>query len=288
MALPILLTSIPEDCFRLILEPLSIAEQLSIQRVCRRFNNTIQKIFQEKKSLKIFATSWDAHRQFDSITKYDLVDKPDFAVQGSPGANDEVVILEKLKLSFDQLPKIFLNVNRLMVCQCQKQFEDPNFFAIIKQWSALKHLSLFGLPDSLSSNFWSDLNTLERLETLNFGFIRCTISDQIFPLLSQIQSFTLVMYNGDNIEQLLVHLKSLRILNLSYAFFSAEQLQRALEQNYGLAENLTYIGLDFINTKNTNRETNYHALIQLICNKIKNLHYLDILFGDDVSFSKIL
>lgn len=284
MTTPHLLTSIPEDCLRLILEPLSIAEQLSIQWVCRRFNNTVQRIFQEKRSLKIFATLWDAHRQFDSITKYDLVDKPDFAVQGSPGTNDEVLILERLKLSFEQLPKIFPNIDRLMVCQCREQFQDPNFFSIIKQWSALKHLSLFGLPESLSANFWSELNTFKRLETLNFGQIRCTISDQIFSLLSQIQSFTLVMYSGNNIEQLLVHLKSLCTLNLSYVFLSAEQLQRALEQNNSLSENLTYIGLDFVNTKNTNREANYQALIQLICNRMKNLHYLDILFGDDVNF----
>lgn len=286
MSAPLCLTSLPEDCFRLILETLSIAEQLSIRCVCRRFQNTLQRIFEEKRSLKIFATSWDAHRQFDSITKYDLVDKPDFAVQASPGANDEVLILEGLKLSFDQLPTIFPNINRLMIYQAVEQFQDSKFFAIIKQWSALKHLSLFGLPDSLSVNFWSDLNTFEGLETLNFGFTRCTISEKIFSLLSKIQSFTLVMYSGDNIEQILVHLKSICTLNLSYVFLSSEQLQRALEQNNSLAEKLTYIGLDFINSRNSNREANFHALIQLICNWMKNLNYLDMLFGDDVSFHK--
>ncbi|KAH9396197.1 hypothetical protein TYRP_019950 [Tyrophagus putrescentiae] len=87
------LTSLPEDCLRLVLEPIPIADQLNIQPVCSRFHNTIQHIFNEKSSLKIFATSWDVHRQWDSIEKYDLVDKPDFAVQASPGANDEVMML---------------------------------------------------------------------------------------------------------------------------------------------------------------------------------------------------
>ena len=279
------LTSLPEDCLRLVLEPIPIADQLNIQPVCSRFHNTIQHIFNEKSSLKIFATSWDVHRQWDSIEKYDLVDKPDFAVQASPGANDEVVVLEWLKLPFEKLPKVFPKINRLMVNNCRQQFLNSKFFATIRKWSALKHLSLFGLPedDALSDNFWTELNTFKHLETLNFGFLyRTTISEQLFPLLSQIQSFTLVTYGGGNLEQLLVQMKSLNILNLSYVHLSVDQLHRALEQNHSLAKKLTYLALDFVSTTNGNRKANYQALFQLICNRMTNLRYFDILFGDDV------
>ena len=167
--------------------------------------------------------------------------------------------------------------------------EEIDICRFLKPWSdQLVNLSFFEFPKSFYDNsqeaFWNSLNQMPSLIRLNLmnSSPGCKLPDN-FSLMYQLKQFALVNYGGDlypilskiscNFENLILHC----------VYFNTELLEQLITENPIIATSIKGIDLSLLFCNQMNRVENYSKIFQFMCDRLTEINFLDIMFGEHVS-----
>lgn len=276
---------LPEDCLRLVLKRLPLAElyRLHRARVCRRWTSLISSMFAANRYLHLFSSrqelataNWSiAEHNIDGFTFGDhVLILNEASEEGGGGILPPEAALD--------LPDLFPNL-KVLKC-CSRQAHEEFIPGMLRRWSPqLELLSIAHLPTSpeVTAQLWAAVSEMSQLKVFK---LLCAYRNPIpegLPILRQLTSFRL-MYYLPSLVPLLSSLSSCTQLDLNWVYLSQGQLQAALDVNQSLKTQLKSLALGFIFSPagSGSREKNYQEVFHYVCEQLPHLRSLDIMFAD--------
>jgi len=285
------INDLPDDCIRFVFDQFSLQQIIQFRAVCGRWRFLVEEICAQKSSLKLFEAFNVVFNYCNCLVQYNLQSNEEFGLKQIGNGDDDFLVggIHKAESGNANtigqlLVDLFPNLRKLVFYYYNwpTQMELPFF---LDKWNNLTSLALFGMPhlQHLQQNIWKSLSSLKSLTHLHL-FEICAIPNDLI-VLSQLERFTLVNYDGD-IVSLLAHLgPSIRHLALEGITSTFEQFQHLLETNKHL-ENVTHltIGYLFTTVESKYKSRAVHKnILHLICDKFTSLIYFYPKFACEVS-----
>lgn len=270
------------EIFRLILvkSEISLQELIQLRIVCKNWKSMIEKLCQERTSLKLFGSKNDLLTYCVAIASYTIHESSayseDFNLKKA-GKDEDILGQDKLDINCHFLPSIFPNINKLTVGYSDLYKIDVAF--LLSKWN-LEFLTV--RHDNLPKSVWMAINlhkSLKALHLLNDAYQE-NADHYKFPklklsVLPKLEKFSFIKYQGDMfpiLRQVGPNLKHLTYCDI-HTFTSQWQHLFAIKPELGKSlTHLTVFNMDPLKKQITEKE-----FIRLVCSKLASLTYLNLI-----------
>ncbi|KAH9393731.1 hypothetical protein TYRP_021453 [Tyrophagus putrescentiae] len=273
------------DCLFAIFARFPMPELLSLRVLNSNWNFLINDHCSRTHSLQLFGSWYDQNRHEITIAKRHFSYIIDF---GDLKARNAMAILKSADSKreaelqpFCIIPDTFPNIYNLMINNCQELYE-LHLPAMLKRWPKLTTLSLHSIPgpEKLHPLFWSSINALTCLRSLNLVHMFSSVLPAEFPALKYLSHFALVHYRGP-VAPILAQLgPNCQSIVLCWVYLNFKHFESLLRINPHLAKRLEHLTLEYINSTLCSRMENFELILRLAAEHFTNLRSLNIMLAD--------
>lgn len=278
--------SLPDDCLSIILSQCPLQQLFSLRTVSHRFNNLIQHIFATKRILKIFGSYYEMNRFVQSTKeRYVPEDLPEFAIREN--TDDVIIIGNPDSETLYQIPQRLPNATSIFI-NCTS-FNNLDLSQFLEPWRPnLVSFGAFDLPKNKANldQLWNTVNTMSSLRKLHLLIPPNYRLPDNFTVVSQLELFCLASY-GFDLVPLYTHINNDITLLFSYTRFGPEQLEELIKRHPVVTKKIVGLDLGFLLSPG-NRIENFSKLLQLSCDKLKELKFIDLMFGEHLPMVQMI
>lgn len=281
------------DCLFAIFARFPMPELLSLRVLNSNWNFLINDHCSRTHSLQLFGSWYDQNRHEITIAKRHFSYIIDF---GDLKARNAMAILKSADSKkeaelqpFCIIPDTFPNIYNLMINNCQELYE-LHLPAMLKRWPKLTTLSLHSIPgpEKLHPLFWSSINALTCLRSLNLVHMFSSVLPAEFPALKYLSHFALVHYRGP-VAPILAQLgPNCQSIVLCWVYLNFKHFESLLRINPHLAKRLEHLTLEYINSTSCSRMENFELILRLAAEHFTNLRSLNIMLADSLLLSTLI
>ncbi|KAJ6216121.1 hypothetical protein RDWZM_007278 [Blomia tropicalis] len=282
--------NLPNDCLRLILIRCPLSQLVHLRAVSFHWCSVIETIFKKKKTLKLFGSSYDIEKYLYVLTNFKAINTEREISLFNFEADSLIISETKPELACYEIVKLFPNVRNLYI-RCYQLFRIEQLGTVLFQQlcNQLNLLWIYGLPANgiVPHSFWSSIGQMSALKRLFLIRVyNCHIPSQltIFQQLNQL----VLTHNLQDVNPILIRLKSIQTLKLNMINYNCEKLDQLLEANPLILKNLISLGLGTITCSNINRLKNFKLLLNRFCVKFHEIRTLDLIMADQIPLIELI
>lgn len=160
-----------------------------------------------------------------------------------------------------------------------RSFSGIDLARFLEPWRAqIVSYGMFALPKSLddTNRVWETVNQMTSLRKLHLIIPTQYRLPDHFPIISQLQIFSLVNYPNNDLVPIFAQISSKILIILSNVLFGPNQLEELIKLNPLVPQRVFGIDYGYMLAKE-NRVENYKKLFHLTCEKFTEIELMDLM-----------